>query len=158
MTLSIRFWESVKMTDNREALAREFALAFGQDVDMPIYPEYGTVFNLRQQLVAEEAQEVQEAADDVLARLRAGDDPSEEEVAHLLKEMADLQYVLSGMAMALSLPLKEAMQEVHDSNMSKLNAEGKPVYNSSGKVLKGHMYRPADMTTILRRHCEYDYP
>jgi len=145
------------MSDNREAMARQFAKTFGQDVDMPIYPEYGTVFNLRTQLVAEEAQELQEAADEVLATLRGGNDPTEEDVAHLLKEMADLQYVLSGMAVALSLPLKEAMEEVHDSNMSKLNEDGRPIFGPSGKVMKGRHYRAADMTRLLRYYCQYSY-
>lgn len=69
--------------------------------------------------------------------------------ARMLKEMADVQYVLSGMAVTLGFPLQEAFIRVHKSNLSKLDENGKPVYREDGKVLKGVNYLPPDMETLL---------
>jgi len=73
----------------------------------------------------------------------------------LLKEMDDLQYVLSGMAVVLGLPLQVAFTRVHQSNMSKLGADGKPVYRSDGKVLKGPNYTPPDLEDLVTPGFEY---
>ena len=69
--------------------------------------------------------------------------------ARMLKEMADVQYVLSGLAVTLGLPLQEAFNRVHQSNMSKLGLDGKPLYRDDGKVMKGPNYLPPDMETLL---------
>lgn len=61
--------------------------------------------------------------------------------AHVLKELADLAYVLYGTAEALGWNLDEAVRRVHESNMSKLGADGKPIYREDGKVLKGPNYK-----------------
>jgi len=67
----------------------------------------------------------------------------------LLKELADLQYVLSGTAVALGLPLDIAFNRVHKSNMSKLNFDGKPLVRSDGKILKGPDYIPPVMDDLV---------
>jgi NTP pyrophosphatase (non-canonical NTP hydrolase) len=58
----------------------------------------------------------------------------------LTKELADLMYVVIGTAVTFGLPLEEVFAEVHRSNMSKLGADGKPIYREDGKVLKGPNY------------------
>ncbi len=65
----------------------------------------------------------------------------------ILDALTDLQYVLDGTYIAFGLDdLKEpAFKEVHASNMSKLGADGKPVYREDGKVLKGPNYRPPNL-------------
>lgn len=108
---------------------------------------------LRSDLIREEFHEFDEAVDKVLADLYSGKPPTQDHYANLLKEMADLQYVLSGMAVALGMPLKEAFLEVHESNMSKLGDDGKPIYREDGKVLKGPNYQKPDLRQLVPSYC-----
>lgn len=73
-------------------------------------------------------------------------------VVKLAKELADLLYVVLGTAAAYGIPIDEVYREVHRSNMSKLGADGKPVYREDGKVLKGPNYTPADVEEVLRKY------
>lgn len=65
----------------------------------------------------------------------------------ILDALTDLQYVLDGTYIVFGLAdLKDAaFNEVHASNMSKLGADGKPIYREDGKVLKGENYRPPNL-------------
>ena len=56
---------------------------------------------------------------------------------HALKELADLVYVCYQFAENMGWFLDEALNRVHESNMSKLDEDGKPIYREDGKVLKG---------------------
>ena len=58
-----------------------------------------------------------------------------------LKELADLVYVCYQFAASQEWDLDEAMRRVHESNMSKLDEYGKPIYRPDGKVLKGPHYK-----------------
>ena len=58
-----------------------------------------------------------------------------------LKELADLVYVCFQFAAAAGWELDEALDRVHQSNMSKL-VDGKPLKREDGKVLKGPNYKP----------------
>lgn len=51
-----------------------------------------------------------------------------------------------------SLPIQEVFEEVHRSNMSKLDSNGKPVYRGDGKVLKGENYTPPDILSIIKKY------
>lgn len=103
-------------------------------------------------------------------------------LANVLKETIDLQYVMCGAVVAASrqenpqdidpmllgrylevthavaefIPgqeLQEVFRRVHQSNMSKLGEDGKPIRREDGKVLKGPNYQPVDLTDIaLRLH------
>ena len=66
-----------------------------------------------------------------------------------LKELADLIYVCYQYAENMGWLLDEALDRVHLSNMSKLDAEGKPVYREDGKVLKGPNYKPPTLTDLI---------
>lgn len=66
----------------------------------------------------------------------------------LLKELADLVYVLYGTAVDMGMDLDEAVRRVHTSNMSKLPAGGVVLYREDGKVLKPSTYRPPDLRNI----------
>ena len=66
-----------------------------------------------------------------------------------LKELADLVYVCYQYAENMSWNLDEAMNRVHESNMSKLDEDGKPIYREDGKVLKGPNYKPPDLSDLL---------
>ena len=61
---------------------------------------------------------------------------------HALKELADLVYVCYQYAENMGWFLDEALNRVHESNMSKLDDDGNPIYREDGKVLKGPNYKP----------------
>ena len=66
-----------------------------------------------------------------------------------LKELADLVYVCYQYAANMNWDLDEAMHRVHESNMSKLDQDGKPIYREDGKVLKGPNYQPPDLSDLI---------
>lgn len=117
-------------------MVREFHEAFGVPIrDTPGFPE-PLVAELRESLIAEEYRELRDAAD---AR-------DLEEVADAL---ADLTYVIYGTALAYGIDLDAVLAEVHRSNMSKLGADGKPIYRDDGKVLKGPGFFRPDIAAVL---------
>ena len=66
-----------------------------------------------------------------------------------LKELADLVYVCYQYAENMGWFLDEALNRVHESNMSKLDEDGKPIYREDGKVLKGPNYKPPDLSDLI---------
>ena len=68
---------------------------------------------------------------------------------HALKELADLVYVCYQYAQNMGWLLDEALNRVHESNMSKLGEDGKPLYREDGKVLKGPNYKPPDLSDLF---------
>ena len=66
-----------------------------------------------------------------------------------LKELADLVYVCYQYAANMGWDLDEAMHRVHESNMSKLDNEGNPIYREDGKVLKGPNYKPPNLEDLV---------
>ena len=93
-------------------------------------------------LIVEEFKEFLEA-DGMM--FRAGHKPK----ADCLKELADLVYVCYQYAENQGWDLDEAMYRVHESNMSKLDEEGKPIYRDDGKVLKGPNYKPPNLEDLV---------
>ena len=74
---------------------------------------------------------------------------SNEHKENCLKELADLVYVCYQYAVNMGWDLDEAMFRVHQSNMSKLDEEGKPIYREDGKVLKGPNYKPPNLEDLV---------
>lgn len=68
----------------------------------------------------------------------------------MAKEMADLLYVIYGAADILDIPLDEVFDAVHNSNLSKLDDNGKPIKNSYGKIMKGPNYQPPQLEFIFK--------
>ena len=66
-----------------------------------------------------------------------------------MKELADLVYVCFQYADNLGWDLDEAMKRVHESNMSKLDSDGTPIYREDGKVLKGPHYFPPHLGNLV---------
>ena len=66
-----------------------------------------------------------------------------------LKELADLVYVCYQYAENMGWFLDEAMNRVHESNLSKLDEYGNPIYRDDGKVLKGPNYKPPDLSDLF---------
>ena len=69
--------------------------------------------------------------------------------AEALKELADLVYVCYQYAENMGWFLDEALDRVHQSNMSKLGEDGLPIYREDGKVLKGPNYAPPNLTDLI---------
>ena len=74
---------------------------------------------------------------------------SAENKTNCLKELADLVYVCYQYAANMGWDLDEAMHRVHESNMSKLGGDGKPIYRADGKVLKGPDYAPPNLEDLV---------
>jgi len=72
------------------------------------------------------------------------DDDNDENRAAMVKEWADVQYVLSQLALTLRIDGEEAFRRVADSNMSKV-VNGRVMYRDDGKILKGPTYSPPVM-------------
>ena len=68
------------------------------------------------------------------------------EVADALTEILDVTY---GAGHAFGINLDKCFDEVQNSNMSKLGSDGKPIYNESGKVMKGPDYFKPDLSKYL---------
>ena len=66
-----------------------------------------------------------------------------------LKELADLVYVCYQYAANLDWDLDIALDRVHQSNMSKLGEDGKPIRREDGKILKGPNYQPPTLTDLV---------
>ena len=75
--------------------------------------------------------------------------PVNKDFHDVLKELCDLVYVLAQFAENEGIDLDHAIQLVHESNMSKLGEDGKPIRREDGKILKGPNYAPADVTSCL---------
>jgi predicted HAD superfamily Cof-like phosphohydrolase len=114
-----------------------FHEAFGLPVrDRPtadIPPEEA---QLRQALLDEEV-------DELRAAIAAGD------VVGIADALADIIYITCGTAHAYGIDLDAVIAEVHRSNMTKLGADGRPVYRDDGKVLKGPAYEPPKVADVL---------
>lgn len=66
-----------------------------------------------------------------------------------LKELCDILYVIFGHAANQGWDIVTAFNRVHESNMTKLDKDGKPVYNDAGKVAKGPTYKPPVLKDLV---------
>lgn len=115
---------------------KEFMHAFGQEIpEYPELPDPATVA-LRVDLIAEELQELKDAI-------------AIEDLVGVADALTDILYVTYGAGVAFGLDLDECFDEVHESNMSKLDEDGNPIYRADGKVLKGPFYRPPDLKSRI---------
>jgi predicted HAD superfamily Cof-like phosphohydrolase len=67
----------------------------------------------------------------------------------VLKELCDLVYVCVGFAVTYGWDFDSAFNRVHASNMSKLDADGNPVYREDGKVIKSDCYQPPNLKRLV---------
>ena len=115
---------------------KKFMLTFGQDVkDKPSFPDEKTL-NLRVNLIDEELKELQQAIKD-------------KDLKEVADALTDILYVTYGAGHAFGIDLDKCFDEVQNSNMSKLDANGKPIYNESGKVMKGPNYFKPDLSKFV---------
>ena len=117
---------------------KEFMEVFGQEVfTKPEFPDKETM-ELRYELINEELHEFGDAMFDANGS-----------IVDVADALSDLLYVVYGAGHAFGIDLDKCFEEVHESNMSKLDNNGKPIYRLDGKVLKSDTYRPPNLKKIL---------
>lgn len=117
---------------------KEFMQAFNQLTPIiPDFPDPATV-ELRLELIREELEELTQAIES-------------KDLVGVADALTDILYVTYGAGIAFGLNLDECFHEVHDSNMSKLGENGKPIYREDGKVLKGPKYRPPNLGLVIEK-------
>ena len=95
-------------------------------------------------LIKEETHEFLTASDELFA------DPEDQKLREdLIKELSDLVFVCYQFAAAFNIDLDEAMFRVFESNLSKLDDDGQPIFREDGKVLKGPNYKEPDLSTCV---------
>ena len=78
---------------------------------------------------------------------------TEEGYEEELKELCDLVYVCFQYAENMEWDLNTAMERVHESNMSKLDEDRRPIRREDGKVLKGPNYKPPYLEDLCHFIC-----
>ena len=130
-----------------EQKLRECHKAMECAIDEPLTIE---TLKLRSKLLDEELNELKVEIDTLCQELNTAGKTTVATRTKMLKELSDLQYVLSGMAVSFNLPLEEAFNRVHTSNMSKL-VDGKPLKREDGKFLKGPNYQPPHLEDLAEK-------
>ena len=113
-----------------------FMKTFGQEVKTS--PSFSTdkIKNLRYSLIKEELDELKDAMD-------------KNDIVEVADALTDILYVTYGAGHAFGINLDKCFNEVQNSNMSKLDKNGKPIYNEFGKVMKGPNYFKPDLKKII---------
>ena len=113
-----------------------FMKTFGQDVK--IKPSFSTdkINKLRIDLIKEELAELIEAM-------------KNKDLLEVADALTDILYVTYGAGHSFGINLDKCFDEVQNSNMSKLDDNGKPIYNESGKVMKGPNYFKPNLSKFI---------
>ena len=115
---------------------KKFMQTFGQQIkEKAEFPDE-KITKLRYELIEEELQELKEAID-------------KKDIKEVADALTDILYVTYGAGHAFGINLDKCFQEVQNSNMSKLDENGKPIYNEKGKVMKGPNYFKPDLTKFV---------
>ena len=119
-------FESVKM----------FMETFGQEIKEKADFPNNKITNLRYELIKEELEELKKAIE-------------EKDIKEVADALTDILYVTYGAGHAFGIDLDKCFEEVQNSNMSKLDENGKPIYNDAGKVMKGPNYFKPDLSKFV---------
>ena len=115
---------------------KAFMNTYGQDVkEKAEFPE-NKIVRLRIDLIEEELNELKEAI-------------KNKDIVEVADALTDILYVKYGSGHSFGVNLDECFDEVQRSNMSKLGEDGKPIYNDSGKVMKGPNYFAPNLKKIV---------
>lgn len=142
-----------------EALVREFHATYALPVEAGAASVDRDRVHMRMALIAEEFAELVTAvygeragrlAEEAFGAGVAADDGTRDTVG-AADALADLVYVIYGMALECGIPLPAVLEEVQRSNASKLGADGRPILRADGKILKGPGYEPPDVAGVLAR-------
>jgi len=117
---------------------KTFMETFGQEVKTK--PSFSTdkINNLRYDLIKEELEELKVAMEN-------------KDLLEVADALTDILYVAYGAGHAFGIDLDKCFDEVQNSNMSKLGEDSKPIYNESGKVMKGPNYFKPDLTKFVNQ-------
>ena len=113
-----------------------FMKTFGQEVKTKPSFSSDKINKLRIDLIKEELNELQEAM-------------SNNDLLEVADALTDILYVTYGAGHAFGIDLDKCFNEVQNSNMSKLGENGEPIYNESGKVMKGPNYFKPDLSKFV---------
>ena len=113
-----------------------FMKTFGQEVKNK--PSFGTdkINKLRLDLIKEELEELTTAME-------------KKDLLEVADALTDILYVTYGAGHAFGIDLDKCFDEVQNSNMSKLDENGKPIYNEYGKVMKGPNYYKPNLSKFI---------
>ena len=106
---------------------KKFMQTFGQEIKTKASFPNDKIIKLRLDLIREELSELEEAIE-------------KKDIKEVADALTDILYVTYGAGHAFGINLDKCFEEVQNSNMSKLGADGKPIYNEHGKVMKGPSY------------------
>ena len=106
---------------------RKFMETFGQEVKKKAEFPNDKITSLRYDLIKEELEELRDALE-------------RKDIKEVADALTDILYVTYGAGHAFGINLDKCFEEVQNSNMSKLDEDGKPIYNEKGKVMKGPNY------------------
>jgi len=113
-----------------------FMKTYGQEVRLTSdFPE-NKILKLRIDLIQEELDELKEAIEN-------------KDIVEVADALTDILYVTYGAGHSFGINLDKCFAEVQRSNMSKLDKDGKPIYNENGKVMKGPDYFKPDLKKYL---------
>ena len=114
-----------------------FMRTFGQELKAKPGLSSEKINNLRINLINEELEEFKQA-------IKSND------LKEAVDALTDILYVTYGAGHAFGVNLDECFDEVQKSNMSKLDGDGKPIYNEAGKVMKGPNYFKPDLSKFIK--------
>ena len=109
---------------------------FGQEVKNKPSFSSDKINSLRYDLIEEELEELKTAIE-------------RKDLLEVADALSDILYVTYGAGHAFGIDLDKCFEEVQNSNMSKLDENGKPIYNESGKVMKGPKYFKPDLSKFV---------
>ena len=115
---------------------KQFMQTFGQEVKTKASFSDEKTNQLRLDLISEELEELKNAMES-------------KDLLEVADALTDILYVAYGAGHAFGINLDKCFNEVQNSNMSKLGNNGKPIYNESGKVMKGPDYFKPDLSKFL---------
>ena len=117
---------------------KTFMETFGQEVK--IKPSFSTdkINSLRYELIKEELEELKTAIEN-------------KDLLEVADALTDILYMTYGAGHAFGINLDKCFMEVQQSNMSKLDDNGKPIYNESGKVMKGPNYFKPNLIKFIKK-------
>ena len=114
-----------------------FMKTFNQEVKTKSAFSSGKINSLRISLISEELEELKQAMLD-------------NNIVEVADALTDILYVTYGAGHAFGINLDKCFNEVQESNMSKLDINGKPIFNEQGKVMKGPNYFKPDLSKFLK--------
>ena len=115
---------------------KKFMQTFGQEVRTKASFPNDKIIGLRLDLIREELSELEEAIE-------------KKDIKEVADALTDILYVTYGAGHAFGINLDKCFDEVQNSNMSKLGENGEPIYNESGKVMKGPNYFKPDLSKFV---------